>query len=658
MKLTIVIVNYNVKYFLEHCLHAVSKAIKGVDAEVFVVDNNSVDGSVEMLQTKFPQVRLIANKANVGFSKANNQAIHKAEGEYILLLNPDTVVEEDTFRKVLDYMDHHEDTGGLGVKMVDGKGKFLPESKRSLPTPSVAFYKIFGLSGLFPKSKTFGKYHLGYLHKDEVNEVEVLSGAFMLLRKKVLDQIGLLDETFFMYGEDIDLSYRILKAGYKNIYFPETRIIHYKGESTKKSSVNYVVTFYKAMIIFARKHFSTKNASTLSFLINAAIYFRALLSITNRFLKKILLPLTDTLLLAGGLVVIKNYWEHNVVFPEGGQYPLDIVSIALPIYMAIWIFSVFMSGGYDRPLRLTKLFQGLFIGTVIILTIYALLPEFYRFSRAIILLGGVWGLGSMVSIRIIFHVLGSKRHRIGIKSKKRFIIAGDKVEAERVAELIRKADMNHGFIGLVSINKQNGNSEGFIGHIDQIKDIINIYKIDEVIFCAKDLPARSIIDIMADQKTSQLDYKIAPPESLSIIGSQSINTSGDIYILELDSITKVNNRRSKRFFDILFAVFALLLFPVFIFIVRRPFGFFTNIVKVLISRKSWVGYCKTNGFEGGKLPKIKKGILNPTDVLRRHKISAETINKLNLLYARDYKLLNDMNICFRGFRNLGRKQPA
>ena len=225
MKLSVVIVNYNVKYFLEQCLHSVRRAAENLQMEVFVVDNNSVDGSVKMVSEKFPEVILIENKDNTGFSKANNQAIKLSTGEYVLLLNPDTVVESDTFSKILNFMDSHPDAGGLGVKMIDGKGNFLPESKRGLPTPSVAFYKIFGLSKFFPKSRVFGKYHLGFLDKDQVNPVEILSGAFMLLRKSVLDKTGLLDETFFMYGEDIDLSYRITKAGYKNIYFPETTII-------------------------------------------------------------------------------------------------------------------------------------------------------------------------------------------------------------------------------------------------------------------------------------------------------------------------------------------------------------------------------------------------------------------------------------------------
>jgi GT2 family glycosyltransferase len=283
MKLSVVIVNYNVMHFLEQCLNSVRKAVKNIESEVFVVDNNSVDGSVKMVREKFPEVNLIVNPDNRGFSKANNQAIKIAKGEYVLLLNPDTVVEDDTFEKIIKFMDAHEDAGGLGVKMVDGKGKFLPESKRGLPTPAVAFYKIFGLSKLFPKSKIFGQYHLTYLNNDEIHEVDVLSGAFMLIRKPLLDKIGGLDESYFMYGEDIDLSYRITKEGYKNYYFPKTRIIHYKGESTKKSSINYVLVFYQAMIIFAKKTFFTKKCQALFSFDQYGCIFQSLLSYSATF---------------------------------------------------------------------------------------------------------------------------------------------------------------------------------------------------------------------------------------------------------------------------------------------------------------------------------------------------------------------------------------
>ncbi|MCK9202812.1 MAG: glycosyltransferase family 2 protein [Bacteroidales bacterium] len=654
MKLSIVIVNYNVKYFLEQCLHSVQNACHNLETEIFIVDNNSVDGSIKMVKEKFPDVHLIQNKDNKGFSAANNQAIRLSKGEYILLLNPDTIVEDDTLAKVVEFMDLHPDAGGLGVKMIDGKGKFLPESKRGLPTPLVSFFKVFGFSSLFPKSHLFGKYHLGYLDKDSIHKVDVLAGAFMVVRKKVLDEIGLLDESFFMYGEDIDLSYRITQAGYKNYYFPGTRIIHYKGESTKKSSLNYIFVFYNAMIIFAKKHFSQQNARTFSVMINLAIYFRAFISILARFLKKIILPLIDAFLIFIGIFVITGYWEKHLIFTEGGHYPSAFLSIAVPIYLIIWIFCIYLSGGYDKPVRLRKIIQGMVVGTVIILLFYSLLNEHYRFSRALILLGSLWGTGVIIGVRFLLHFLNISEYRLNAEKNKRFIIVGEKEEVERVSELLQKTVMNPAFIGLVSYRHHNNNFNGFIGHLGQIKEIITIHKIDEVIFCAKDIPAQVIIDKMSDLKDEQVDYKIAPPESLSIIGSNSINTSGDLYIIDINAIIKKSNRRNKRMLDVTVSLILLLLYPLLIFIVKKPVGVLKNIGAVLFAMKSWVGYTYLSESETQRLPEIKSGVLNPQDAFKQKNLSEETIIRLNLLYARDYKLANDINIIIKGFSQLGR----
>jgi GT2 family glycosyltransferase len=654
MKLSIVIVNYNVKYFLEQCLHSVQKACEGLEAEVFVVDNNSVDGSVKMVREKFPDVHLIENKENCGFSKANNQAIRRSRGEFILLLNPDTIVEDDTLRKSVRFMDDHPDAGGLGVKMVDGKGNFLPESKRSLPSPTVAFFKIFGLSALFPKSRLFGKYHLGYLDRDQVHSVDVLAGAFMMLRKKVLDEIGLLDEAFFMYGEDIDLSYRITQAGYRNYYFPETRIIHYKGESTKKSSLNYVFMFYNAMIVFARKHFSKKNARSLSLLINLAIYLRAFISIMTRFFMRIILPLTDAAVIYTGIYLIKSYWEMTMIFPGGGHYPPEFLLVAVPLYIILWLTCVYLSGGYDKPVRIFRILQGMVAGTLIILILYSLLSEHYRFSRALIILGALWGMISMTGIRLLLHVMNLKNYRIGSNRNKRFVIVGEQKEAERVLNLLMMTVSNPAFTGLVSYHPHKSNSNGYIGNLDQIKEIITIHKIDEIIFCAKDIPAQVIIDHMSDLQDLQVDYKIAPPESLSIIGSNSINTSGELYVIDINAITKISNRRNKRLLDILVAVFLLVFFPLMLFLVKNPLGLLENIFAVLVGAKSWVGYSHLSESDSHRLPHIRKGVLNPGDAFRKKGIPPEAGSRLNLLYARDYRFISDLTIIFKGFRFLGR----
>jgi GT2 family glycosyltransferase len=257
MKLSIVIVNYNVKYYLWQCLDSVTRAARQVESEIFVVDNCSSDRSAEYVKPWFPDVHYIENRENAGFSKANNQAIRMSRGEYVLLLNPDTVVGEDTLSRVCAFMDAHPGAGALGVKMIDGYGRFLPESKRGFPSPWNAFCKMTGLSRLFPLSKTFGGYHVRYLDENERHRVDILSGAFMLLRRQALDRAGLLDEAFFMYGEDIDLSYRIGQAGFDLHYLPET-IVHYKGESTRKD-LRYVKIFHEAMLIFFRKHYPHSN---------------------------------------------------------------------------------------------------------------------------------------------------------------------------------------------------------------------------------------------------------------------------------------------------------------------------------------------------------------------------------------------------------------
>jgi GT2 family glycosyltransferase len=257
MKLSIIIVNYNVKYFLEQCLDSVFLAVKNIEAEIFVVDNHSSDDSLEYLKPGFPDVIYIENHENAGFAKANNQAIAQARGEYVLLLNPDTVIGENSLTNVCRFMDENPQAGAAGVKMLDGYGRFLPESKRGFPSPWNSFCKMSGLSKLFPYSERFGGYHLKYLDKNSVHAVDILAGAFMMVRKEAIEKSGYLDENFFMYGEDIDWSYRITRAGYTNYFSPEP-IIHYKGESTKKD-IKYVTHFYEAMLIFFTKHYPDSN---------------------------------------------------------------------------------------------------------------------------------------------------------------------------------------------------------------------------------------------------------------------------------------------------------------------------------------------------------------------------------------------------------------
>ena len=647
MKLSIVIVNYNVKYFLEQCLYAATKAASKVLSEIIVVDNDSVDGSCQMVIEKFPHVSLIVNKENVGFSKANNQAIRIAKGQYILLLNPDTVVEEDSFLKIVAFMDKTPDAGGLGVKMIDGKGRFLPESKRGLPTPAVAFWKMFGFSGLFPRSRRFGRYHLGYLDQDQIHEVEVLAGAFMLLRAETLEKVGLLDEDYFMYGEDIDLSYRITQGGYKNYYFPQTTIIHYKGESTKKGSINYVKVFYNAMIIFAKKHFSKGNARKYAILINLAIYFRAFLTLTGQFFRAVRLPLADAFFIYLGFALLLPIWE-NYKF-ETGYYPPEYLHGAVPIYILIWIGSIWLNNGYCKIIRFGRIFKGLLWGTISILVFYSLIDESMRYSRAMLLLGSGWSFLALPSYRYLLYKLRMTGLELELDKQKRIAVVAAVVESKRISDLIANSGLKIDTVGFVSPD-QSIHQQFYLGNIHQLPEIIRINKIDELIFSSCDIPSQKIIRIMLDLSDLNIDYKIAPPESLSIIGSNSIATAGDLYIVHINSIAKESNKQNKRAFDLLVSALLLAFSPGLMwFILSKPV-FFRSISEVLVGNKSWVGYCSGTL---NHLPPIRKGILSPASLFS-DTIPDKKKDELNIVYAKDYRLMNDLEIVMKAWKNIGK----
>jgi len=458
-----------------------------------------------------------------------------------------------------------------------------------------------------------------------------------------------------MYGEDIDLSYRITKAGYKNYYFPETRIIHYKGESTRKSSVNYVLVFYKAMLLFAKKHFAKDRAKLFSILIRPAIFLRAGAALVQRFASGIFVPLLDSVILYTGLYFIKEYYEHNVKFTEGGAYHQPLVLTAFAFYVLIWITSVFISGGYDKPVKLQKILRGILIGSGIILIIYALLPETLRFSRALILLGTGWGAVSLPLLRMFFHFLRVGDFQPEGSSSRRIAIAGSEAEYKRVYSLLKESSVRASLAGFVSTENTVRHTENFIGRFEQLSEIIEIYKIDEVIFCAKDIPAEKIIDSMAGARA---DYKIAPPESLSIIGSNSINRAGELYMIDVNSIHKPSNRRKKRILDVLFSFSFLLFLPALIFIVRNPLNFIGNIFRVLSGARTWVGRKESKANETAVKAAGAKGILFPADAVKGNSISSETAERLNAIYSKDYRALNDCSIILKAISELGRYADA
>lgn len=653
MKLSIVIVNYNVKYFLEQCLLSVREAAQHIEHEVFVVDNASSDDSLEMLKKRFPEVHLIANDVNLGFSKANNQAIRESTGEYILLLNPDTVVQNNTFSVCLDFMDHHTDAGAIGVKMLDGKGNFLPESKRGLPTPWVSFYKIFGLSSLFPRSPKFARYHLGHLDENENHPVDVLAGAFMMMRREALDKAGLLDEDFFMYGEDIDLSYRITKAGYQNYYLADTSIIHYKGESTKKGSLNYVYVFYKAMAIFARKHFSGTYASVFNLAIRLAIYLRAGISVVRRIVYYLSVPVVDAGILLLGLHYIKEYWEHNHRFIVGGEYSPQLIWTAFPLYTAAWLISIFISGGYERPAKLSNLLKGVFTGTLIILVGYSLVDESYRFSRAIIILGFFWALVAAPLWRWLVQKISGVNLLATAEKHRRLVIVGREKEGERVAELVRQSNVEIAYLAFVSPDDKDKHGSSYVGSLSDLPEIVRVFDLDEVIFCSRDIPGEKILSNMALLNPIGVEIKIAPSESEFVIGSNSIDARGSWYTVQFNDLSRESNQLAKRLADMLMAGLGILLFPILFFIVKRPGNYFMNCFRVLGGKLTWVGYDER--VDVSHLPALRRAVLPVSKVSGLGDNNLSAIKHINQLYARDYQVSNDLQFILSGIRQLGNR---
>jgi GT2 family glycosyltransferase len=618
--------------------------MRNLEGDIWVVDNHSVDGSVQMVREKFPDVHCIANEENVGFSAANNQAMRESSAEYVLLLNPDTVIQEDTLEKCVQYMDDHKQVGGLGVKMIDGTGKFLPESKRGLPTPEVAFYKMAGLNKLFPKSRRFGKYHMGYVGENETAEVDVLAGAFMMMRMSVLDEVGLLDDTFFMYGEDVDLSYRITQAGYKNVYFPETSIIHYKGESTKRMSANYVFVFYRAMVIFAKKHYTGSSKRLLVGNINFSIYIRAFLALIQRFISKTWLYAVDAVLLVSGLLGIKYYWEISIKNFEGyfaPEYPLT----HFPAYTLIWILMVYWSGGYNKPYSISKVIRGVAAGSIAISVLYLFLPEAYQYSRGIIVAGTAWATFAFLLTRLVIHYREFKNLDLGQSRSLNTIIVGNASERNRVLNLLQQSAVNHQFLGFVAMNDDSGDQ--ILGELGRLDELCLLYDVDEVIFCSKDVSSSETMYWMNKMGASKVNFKIVPDDSLFIIGSNTKDFNGELYTLEIKyELATERSQQIKRLFDV---SMSLLLLPLGLligwFVKGSIIGFYVNLVKVLFGSYTWVGY--DTSVEVDQLPKLKASIYHIGQEKQNLTLSKTVKEKLNYFYAKSYRVEQDLNIVFK-----------
>ena len=627
MDLSVVIVSYNVRAFLEQCLVSGERAMTKLDVEVWVVDNRSVDGSVDMVRRRFPWVNVIANEENVGFSVANNQAIRQSAGRYVLLLNPDTMVREDSFELGVAYADANPKLGGMGVPMFDGTGKFLPESKRGLPTPWAAFCRMSGLYRLAPQSNFLNAYYAGQVNRSETGTIDILSGAYMWMRRDALDQVGLLDEQFFMYGEDIDLSWRLVIGGWQNHYFAETSIIHYKGESTKKGSLNYVMVFYNAMLLFAAKHFEGGQARAFSWMIRMAIYGRAALAVMRRMLSR-----WGTLIRVGfwtSIWLMTLMWLMQTQMGKQFQWP-DVMWQG-SLLVAFQLFSAWAMGAY-RQTRLQRPFSGQLLAWLVAsmstLVLYSLWPESWRFSRGAVLAMTI-GHGLVHAV-----VMVRAKRLAGSPTRVRRLYVGDQ-DVDAMMELLRRHEgeraKQHVF-ALWSGQQSDamGRSETsiqWVGHLNRLDDAVQIHDIEEVVFSGKDVRLEEIVKALPMLGSKQVRCRIAWTDAGELMSSGG--ASREVFVGFRHGLHLQEVARTKRVFDLISSSLILLSFPWLMLSGRSPW--LRQAFWVLSAKKTWVS--------AGRLEWPQAHVLEVT-----HGMQGRAAERKAFTHGQDYHWKKDLSV--------------
>ncbi|MBN2012915.1 glycosyltransferase [candidate division KSB1 bacterium] len=556
--LSIIIVNYNVKEFLEQTLLSVQKAATAISHEIFVVDNASSDGSVEMLHQKFPHVRVIANKVNHGFAAANNQALKLAQGEFILVLNPDTVVQEDTFQLIINYMKSSPECGMVGCKILNPDGSLQLACRRSFPTPWVGFTRIIGLSRLFPKSKFFGRYNLTYLNPDETCEVEAISGSFMFLRKQVMDEIGYFDESFFMYGEDLDWCYRIHQAGWKIVYLPETKIIHFKGESSKKARIDLTMQFYRAMQLFVEKHYQSRYFHLPQWFLVSGIFLRAGLTYLGQFFIYIIPIIIDTILLNVSLILA-------LLIRFGNLIHLHSYLIVTLIYSTVWLICLGSTGVYTRK-RMYSLraavgvLAGFFINTS--MTFFF---NQYAFSRAVVIIAALFNVFFLSGWRFFIKLIPRLDQIISqdtagnaLMGRRTLIVGTGNKTRDIINRLRHHVEGGYHIYGLITPEETSNDGDysniPVLGTIHDLDRIIQTERIQEVIFSSESISYDHILELMTRTRRKGVTFKLVPSTMEVIIGKASIDRIDALPLVDIDyALDRPMSKFVKRSIDILLA---------------------------------------------------------------------------------------------------------
>ncbi len=643
LELSVLIVNYNVKYFLEQCLLSVQKAVSGIEAEIIVVDNASADGSREYLQAQFSRVQFEWNKENIGFARACNQAIAKSTGRYVLFLNPDTIVPENCFQKCIAFLKSNTDAGALGVRMLDGRGRFLPESKRAFPSPLTSLYKLTGLSALFPHSKTFAKYHLGNLDDKQNHEIDVMAGAFMMIKREVLEKTGGFDESFFMYGEDVDLSYRIQKVGYKNFYFSESTVLHFKGESTKKGSLNYVRMFYMAMSRFVQKHYSSSKAGLYTTLIKLAIWFRALLSIIKRLIQKLGLPLLDAVLILSAYWLAKFLWTNYV--RKDIIYRDTLLWYSFAGFTLLFLLVSYYTGLYEKQFRFQNLLRSVIISLFIILAAYALLPETLRFSRGIVTGGSFISYLILIIWRWVLLQL-QVIQKAESSHERLTLVAGTAADLQTINNLLRHTGKSESIRGFISpLNEVHS-----LGNISNIEELLKNTTAKELILCESEHLSFQQLITLFETTGRHVKLRLHAKNSGSIIGSDSKNEAGQVLNMQQYQLARAVNQRLKRLIDVVTASFFLISFPVHFITNKYAGGLLKHSLQVLFRSKTWVGFAA--GYP--HLPALPPSIVNSAGIPHsQSQLSMEGLLLADEWYAKEYDPMNDIRVIFSAYKKLG-----
>ena len=625
--ISIIIVNYNVKYFLRQCLQSILKTSFNGDLEVIVVDNQSTDGSDRMMSEEFPQISYVYNDHNVGFSKANNQGIAMAAHPYTLILNPDTILQEDTLTHCHDFMAVHPRAGAVGVKMVDGSGTYLPESKRGFPTPLTALFKLTGLSRLFPRSSLFNRYYLGHLDPNQAHKVEVLTGAFLFGRTALLREIGGFDEDYFMYGEDIELSFQIRERDWEVHYLPTTSIVHFKGESTKKLSGPYLKRFYGAMGIYAGKR--QRGSGFWTLLLYLGIGLSAISGGVQKLAKTILRPLSDLLLLYWTAKGIQWLWASY--YHKDEDYFLQATYFG-PIFLGLIVMGLFiyhLLGQYDESHNKKHLILGFLFSSLFMLAAYSLLPLEMRTSRPILVLLVLAMPWLLYFSRVVHNKLLHGRFSFDKLSSKRVGVVGESHSVEKIKRIVREYSGEKAYQGRIGVT-----APGPLGGISDLEAIVNSRSLNELIFCSSDLTTQKIFSVMSILG-SGISYKVANNDNSSILGSDSKEKVGEWYTLDIFyKISQPFHRRSKRILDIGYSIFYVVLLPVVFLMSPARTIIYSNLVPVLSGRKTWVGYAfPDDRLEA--LPELRKGVFSAHP-------PKEDNHGPNLYYAKNYSTWNEL----------------